>query len=121
MFEGFFKNRAKQISKLNRNAITDESQIEEILLLSVHKPVLIFKHSTRCGASSIILRRFESKMADKIEGYNYFFLDILKYRNVSNSIANRFHIAQESPQLLLIKNKEIIFHNSHYRIMDLKL
>ena len=36
--------------------------------------------------------------------YEFYYLDLLNYRNISNEIASRFTIEHESPQLLLLRN-----------------
>ena len=121
MFDSFFKNTNRYNSKLNRIDLTDDGQIEDILSLSNDKPVLLFKHSSRCGVSSMVLKRFESKIETIHENYNYFILDIIRYRSLSNSLAKRFHVQHESPQLIIIDNGEVTYHDSHYGIMDVVL
>lgn len=74
---------------------------------------IIFKHSTRCSISMMARRRFEmdwDKMPDSIPLY---FLDLIKYRSISNQVADDFQVHHESPQLLLIKEGECILDQSH--------
>lgn len=120
MFKNFFNNNKKSKKELNKIALTNEDQINEIFTLSEHKPVLIFKHSTRCGISTMVLNRFETKLSNKIEDFNYFLLDIIQNREVSNFIEDELQIVHQSPQLIVIKNGEVLSHNSHYGIMDVK-
>nr|HAD51536.1 thioredoxin family protein [Algoriphagus sp.] len=42
---------------MNWKKLTEEAQIEEIKALSKERPVMIFKHSTRCSVSSMSLDR----------------------------------------------------------------
>jgi bacillithiol system protein YtxJ len=44
---------------------------------------------------------------------DYHYLDLLQFRPVSNQIAEQFNIHHESPQILLIKNGECIYEESH--------
>jgi monothiol bacilliredoxin len=118
MFKDFFKKTDTNKSNLKRIDLIDKLQIDEILKLSQQKPVLLFKHSTQCGISSIILRRFESKIADKIDHYNYYYLDLLQYRSISDFVAEKFDIPHQSPQLITIRNGRVSEHNSHNEIMD---
>jgi bacillithiol system protein YtxJ len=77
---------------------------------------LIFKHSTRCSISMMVKRRFELDW-DKLPGdLPLYFLDLIKYRELSNQIANDFSVYHESPQLLLIKDGECILDLSHGQI-----
>lgn len=82
-------------------------------LLKSKRPVLVFKHSTRCGISRFALRNFESYMVEKRETIDFVFLDILNYRSISNALAQRFDVRHESPQLLIFDNGKLTAHFSH--------
>ena len=115
IFNNLFGNSDKQTpitSKIDWNLLTDLGQLNEIITLSNEKPVLIFKHSTRCSISRMALKQFENEfdLQAKVTPY---FLDLLEYRSISNEIATRFNVMHQSPQLLLIKNGIVIYHVSH--------
>jgi bacillithiol system protein YtxJ len=74
---------------------------------------VIFKHSTRCSISMMAKRKFELDWTDLPEDISLYFLDLIKYRELSSQIAHDFHVHHESPQLLLIKNGECILDQSH--------
>jgi bacillithiol system protein YtxJ len=93
------------------------TQIEEIKKDSFNKPILIFKHSTRCGISSIVFSRFKKKSNSYFDQITFYYLDLLNRRNLSNEIAECFGVNHKSPQVLLIKNGEIKAHHSHYDIL----
>ncbi|AMC10070.1 hypothetical protein Lupro_01840 [Lutibacter profundi] len=119
---GLFSNFLKG-SEENKNSVevqwvllTEKSQIEEIILKSTTKPALIFKHSTRCGVSRMALKNFERGFDIAKTDLTLYFLDILKYRELSNEISDKFGVHHQSPQILLIKNKSVIYHDSHYQI-----
>jgi bacillithiol system protein YtxJ len=77
---------------------------------------LIYKHSTRCSISLMAKRRFELDW-DKLPGdLPLYFLDLLKYRELSNKIADDFQVYHESPQLLLIKDGECVLDLSHGQV-----
>lgn len=89
-------------------------QIETIRKNSAQKPQLIFKHSTRCSVSSMVLQRLERNgLPASIDCY---FLDLIAHRNISNLVADTFNVWHESPQALLIKNGECVFDESHMGI-----
>ena len=46
----------------------------------------------------------------------FYFLDLIKHRDISNQIAERFGVYHESPQILLIKNGECTYDESHLGI-----
>lgn len=94
--------------------LTSTQQLNEIK----QKPgySLIFKHSTRCSISMMAKRRFELDWEDLPKEMPLYFLDLIQYRNLSNQVAEVFHIHHESPQLLLIKDGECILDQSHGEI-----
>lgn len=95
--------------------LTEQSQLEQLKTQSDEQPVLIFKHSTRCSISRFALKQFENEfdLQDKIAPY---FLDLLNHRDISNEIALQFNVQHQSPQLLLLKNRLVVYHTSHENI-----
>lgn len=96
------------------NHLTSEAQLEQIREKSKEIPQVIFKHSTRCSISSVAFQRFEK--ASQPAGIEFYLLDLLSYRDVSNKIAQSFGVNHESPQVLLIKNGECVYDDSHLGI-----
>jgi bacillithiol system protein YtxJ len=94
--------------------LTSEDQLIEIRERSATLPQVIFKHSTRCSTSSMVLNRLER--SDAPASVDFYFLDLLTHRNISNKIAEEFSVYHESPQVLLIKNGECIYDESHMGI-----
>lgn len=90
------------------------SQLDDIISLSADKPVVIFKHSTRRQVSSIALTRLIK--AGPVNEAPFYFLDLLSHRQLSSFIAEKFQVSHESPQLLLIKNGECVYEESHLGI-----
>jgi bacillithiol system protein YtxJ len=103
---------------MNWIALTSIVQIEEIKKLSQQNPILIFKHSTRCGISRAVLRKFEQKYSNSESKVSYYYLDLLKFRTISNEISSVFKVYHQSPQVIVIKNGEQIAHHSHYDIIS---
>ncbi len=120
MFQRIFNKPKEEISPLRINSLMDIDQIDKIINLSDQRPVLIFKHSKRCGISNIVLKRFEGLIRNESDKINYFLLDIIKYRNISNLIEDKFQVQHQSPQLLVIDKGNVTAHYSHYGILDAK-
>lgn len=99
---------------MNWKEISGVADIESIITASYHKPQVIFKHSTRCSISSVVKQRLER--APEKGTIDFYYLDLIQYRDISNLIAERFSIYHESPQILLVKNGECIFDESHNAI-----
>jgi bacillithiol system protein YtxJ len=74
---------------------------------------LIFKHSTRCSISMMAKRNFEFNWEVIPEDTKLYFLDLISYREISNSVAEVFNVAHQSPQILLIKNGDCVLEASH--------
>lgn len=102
-------------SKINWNPMEHLGQIAEIIALSEEKPVIIFKHSTRCSISRMALKNFENEydLGEKVTAY---FLDLISFREVSNAIAIRFNVVHQSPQMLLIVGGKSVYDVSHSSI-----
>lgn len=102
---------------MNWKKLTNSSQIEEIKELSKEKPVLIFKHSTRCSISSMsldrLLRNWKPGDEEKVEPY---YLDLISYRGLSDQIEDEFGVEHASPQVILVKDGKAIYDNSHFGI-----
>ncbi|MNV38223.1 hypothetical protein D3C71_1297690 [compost metagenome] len=94
--------------------LTSSEQLHELFDSSVEKPVLLFKHSTRCSISSMALNRFETKMDP--EKAICVYLDLLAYRSLSDEIAELTKVQHQSPQAILINNREVIYSATHSEI-----
>jgi bacillithiol system protein YtxJ len=91
-----------------------ETQLEEIREKSTDRPQLIFKHSTRCSTSMLVKNRLErSGQPDAID---FYYLDLIRFRPVSNKVADTFRVHHESPQILLIRNGQCVYDESHMGI-----
>jgi bacillithiol system protein YtxJ len=94
--------------------LTATEQLDDIRVKSIQRPQVIFKHSTRCSVSSMALNRLEREEAP--ENTDFHFLDLIQYRTLSGEIADTFQVHHESPQILLIKNAECVYDESHQGI-----
>lgn len=91
--------------------LNDENQLKSLKELSKQKAQLIFKHSTRCSISSMAKSRLERSSPP--ESIDFYYLDLIKHRHLSQKIAEDFSVFHESPQVLLIKNGECVYDESH--------
>lgn len=106
---------------MNWHQITTNDTIEDIKSLPIEKFALIFKHSTRCSISDSALNRLERNWDASIANCELYFLDLLKFKPLSQLIAQTFEIEHESPQVILVKNGEAIYHASHLEINFLSI
>lgn len=109
----FFGSSSKSISEI-WHKIESENDLNTAIENSNTKNVVIFKHSTRCIISKTVLKNFENEAENSnTENIDFYYLDLLNYRNISNEIAEQFIITHQSPQVILIKNEEAVYNASH--------
>ncbi|MCK6602263.1 MAG: bacillithiol system redox-active protein YtxJ [Bacteroidetes bacterium] len=77
--------------------------------------LMLFKHSPRCGISA--MAEEEIQLAEKTQGFpEVLLVDVLDSRPLSQKIAAETGIRHESPQVILFKNGEPVWHCSHHAI-----
>lgn len=123
LFNKLFSNSVEQKEEnvlpwLDLNSI---NQIQAIKDKSTSKTQIIFKHSTRCGISRMVMKQFVEDFGFSENQLDLYYLDLIAYREVSNAVANTFNVVHESPQLLVIKNGVVVKYESHGSINDLDL
>ena len=91
-----------------------EGQLDELISKSVTKPQIIFKHSIRCSISALAKNRLDKEKTP--EEMDFYYLDLINFRTLSNKVADIFKVSHESPQVLVIKNGECIYDESHMGI-----
>lgn len=101
--------------------LVEMSQLDEIKEKSKTKPQVIFKHSTRCGISSMVIRKFEATYALNEDNADVYYLDLLNFRPISLAIAEKFEVVHQSPQMLALKNEVVVGHASHHDINGAEL
>src|SRR5256885_12209861 len=90
--------------------LTDEDQLQNLVVRSQEKPQVIFKYNPYSDVSEIIFHRLQKNCCpDQID---FYFLDIIFYKNISDKVAEYFHVIHQAPQILLISNGECIFEES---------
>ncbi len=99
---------------MNWIPLTQEAQLQTLVEKSKTVAQVIFKHSNRCGTSSMVLSRLERSAPPP--SVDFYFLDLINYRNISNTISEQFQVYHESPQVLLIRNGECVYAESHMGI-----
>lgn len=102
-------------------ALDSAARLDELMAASYQHPILFFKHSTRCSISSAAegrLLRAETQLAPK---FTLVYLDLLRYRSLSNRLADKLGVEHASPQVLLVQNGECTYYESHFGIQPAEL
>jgi bacillithiol system protein YtxJ len=112
-----FNYKNKNAMDNNWNKLEDIAQIDQLKNESKERPVLIFKHSTRCSISAMawdrLKRNWKPEDSEKITPY---YLDLIRFREISNLLAKDFDVEHESPQVIIVKKGVATYHNSHMGI-----
>lgn len=95
--------------------LTDVSEIASVL--EAEKSI-IFKHSTRCSISSMALNRMQSM---NTHNYKVYYLDLIRFREVSNKIAEESKVIHQSPQIIVFDKGKVRGHLSHNGINQANL
>lgn len=98
------------------NHLDSQSKLEDAIVASQNQDVLLFKHSTTCSISAMAKMRLENNWSFSPDVLLPYYLDLKVHRNLSNEIAERFSVAHESPQVLIIRKNECIYDASHFDI-----
>ena len=123
---GLFKNifkaaEPKEEKSLPWIPLSSLDQLNNIVKKSKTKTQIIFKHSTRCGISRMVINQFVKHYPFSEEEVDLYYLDILSYRDVSDEVGYKFQVLHQSPQLLLIKKGVVVSHGSHGSINRIDL
>ena len=94
--------------------MTEEEQLKQIISKSQLRPQVIFKHSTRCSISAVALQRLQK--TEQPSDIDFYYLDLLSNRALSNKVADIFKIPHESPQVLVIRDGQCVYDESHMGI-----
>ena len=98
-------------------SLTTLEQLDAVDRASQEHPVLLFKHSTRCSISSAALHRLEGAWTSGDDAtHTAYYLDLLRHRELSNAIADRYEVEHASPQVLVIRNGRCVHTTSHFGI-----
>lgn len=101
--------------------LNDLQQLNHIEKKSATKAQIIFKHSTRCGISRMVMKQFIDMYNFTEKELDLYYLDLLNFREVSNEVGYKFQVMHESPQLMVIKNGVVVEHASHGAVNNLDL
>lgn len=87
-----------------------------VLARSFTRPILIFKHSSRCGTSAMASEELDELVAGLPDGADVYVIHVQSSREVSDAAARSLAVRHESPQVLLVKNGVVRWSASHFRV-----
>ena len=113
LFGKVWKSPNKTSKNLEWKLIEEDQTLLDIIELSKKKPVVIFKHSISCSISAMAKNRLEKSWEFEEKDVEIYYLDLIRYRSISNKIADLFQVIHQSPQLLVIRNGNSVLDVSH--------
>ena len=114
----FFKTEETTPNQpFNWFTIKSKEQFQELDRLSKDKLMVIFKHSTMCPISSMALKRFQKEADFDTEQVDLFFVNVIDQQAIADAIGEYYGVVHQSPQLLIIKNGEAVYHSSHSAVV----
>jgi bacillithiol system protein YtxJ len=97
--------------------LTTLEQLNTALEASQEKPLLLFKHSTRCPVSKKAYQQVLSYLEDSPnESIDYKMIYVVEDRSISLEAADLVGVKHESPQVILLKDQKVVWHTSHSKI-----
>lgn len=96
--------------------LADIAALDAAIAESSQRPVLLFKHSRTCGISCEAFDELHAHMAEHPDGAAYKLITVQSHRSVAEEVTSRLGIRHESPQAIVIRNGDVVWHGSHFRI-----
>jgi len=94
--------------------LTDEGQLQKLIVRSQEKPQVIFKYNNHCNLSEAILTQLQKNCCPA--QVDFYFLNLSTNTDISEKVSETVHIPHQSTQILLIKDGRCIFEESHSEI-----
>jgi bacillithiol system protein YtxJ len=85
-------------------------------LASAKGKVVLYKHSTQCGICDGALEEIQEFLKSPAAVGEFYYLDLLAHRDVSNAIARRLGVKHESPQAIFLDGGKVAAVLNHRAI-----
>ena len=95
------------------NLTKETSHFSEILENSESNPVIIFKHSNNCGASSDTSEMINKGLEQEKIKYPVYIVTVQNMPVLSKKIEDYFNIKHETPQVILLNKGRIEYVANH--------
>lgn len=90
--------------------------LNDLLAGTAERPALIFKHSLSCGTSAMAMEEMTDLVAAGPLEADFVLVRVQAARAVSDAIATRLKVRHESPQLLLVRDGQVIWSATHWNV-----
>lgn len=96
--------------------IYSSKDLGEILDESSRRRILLFKHSTICPISACAWREVQHFIKNSPDDVLVAMIKVIESRSVSNQVAKDLGVNHQSPQVLLLSNRQVLWHASHHSV-----
>jgi len=96
--------------------LESEDAVEEVFAASGGRIQLILKHSQSCAVSFFAKQNLDSVPLEEWPEMDRSMVEVVRFRPISQYIAQKTSVRHQSPQVLVIANGEVIFHASHSEV-----
>lgn len=101
--------------------ITCSQELGKILDESCQRQIILFKHSTACPVSSRAWREVQNFIKDSPDEVLVGMIKVIECRPVSSQVAEKLGCKHQSPQVLLVSDRQVLWHASHNEVTQDKL
>lgn len=107
------------MEKSTLNSLKELNSVEELeraLDESSERPVLFFKHSLTCPISARAFDELQAYLENADPRASYKLITVQRARTVSDEAASKLKLEHESPQAILVRNRQELWNASHHAI-----
>ena len=90
--------------------ITETTSLDEMTERSKERAVVLFKHSLTCPISSRAYDQMTEFPGDVA------LIEVQRARELSREVERRLGVAHESPQVIVLRNGQVVWNASHFDI-----
>lgn len=95
------------------NSLHKDVVWQKVLDDSHDRPQLVFKHSSKCGASLEAHKKIKAIEQNEALESNMYIVIVQVAEDISNLIERDTGIKHETPQVLIVRDGEVVYHASH--------
>ncbi len=99
----------------------ETTHLSDILEASEKQTAIIFKYSNTCYSSPIVMQNFVDIIQSKRLISPVFLVTVQTQKALSKSVEEYLSVKHESPQVIVLKNKKVVFtaNHNHIKVEDL--
>lgn len=96
--------------------ITCSQEFEEILDESCQRKIILFKHSTTCSISARAWQEVRNFIQESSDEVLVAMIKVIESRPVCSQVTENLGVKHESPQVLVLSNRKVLWHGSHQSV-----